>query len=259
MDQKSRIILCPYCGRTQPPPRERCDACGGWFEPLSLKATHIAMGPWYVRDKQHPFRPGCSFEVLHEQIASGRIKPTTVIRGPTTRQLWSIARNTPGVAHLLGYCHACNDPTPQDALLCPHCGETFPQGHARNELGLLYPTTLAVAEARAGLDNEMAQQQRGSIADGTMESPGTDRPGKNSGRETLEATPPPQATVVSPAGTTPVAAPESRVDARSSHDGSGEMSVDRAGTIGTLAWCLIVFNGLLLVMIIVLLIVWRYF
>src|SRR5690348_425633 len=102
----SKLVLCPYCGHAQPA-ADRCEECRGLFEPLSRRATQISMGPWFIRDKANPFRPGCSYEVLRKQIAAGKIKPTTVLRGPTTRQFWSVARNVPGVAHLLGYCHRC--------------------------------------------------------------------------------------------------------------------------------------------------------
>ena len=63
MSKENKIILCPYCGNTQKTP-DRCEGCGGLFEPLSRKATQIKMGPWFIRDKNNPFRPGCSYEVL---------------------------------------------------------------------------------------------------------------------------------------------------------------------------------------------------
>ena len=103
---ENRLTLCPYCGNTQSG-GDKCGQCGGLFEPLSRKATQISMGPWYIRDPRMPFRPGCSFVVIKRQAKAGKIKSTTVLRGPTTRQFWSVARNVPGVAHLIGYCHDC--------------------------------------------------------------------------------------------------------------------------------------------------------
>ena len=47
---------------------EKCEECGGLFEPLSRQATQISMGPWYIRDRNNPYRPGCSYEVLLKQI-----------------------------------------------------------------------------------------------------------------------------------------------------------------------------------------------
>src|SRR6185369_16768084 len=96
-----RGVLCPYCGRISVNPR-RCDGCGGFFDPLSRQATQNAMGPWYLRDPAHPFRPGCSYETVRDLVKRGRIRPDTILRGPATRQFWNFAARTPTVANLLG-------------------------------------------------------------------------------------------------------------------------------------------------------------
>ncbi len=119
-----RLVLCPYCGHTQANP-VRCEQCKGLFEPFSRKATQIAMGPWFIRDSANPFRPGCSYETLKRQIEMGRVKATSILRGPTTRQFWSVARNVPGVAHLVGSCHRCNAKVDPKDKRCPSCGEAF--------------------------------------------------------------------------------------------------------------------------------------
>ncbi len=149
------------------PDAERCDECGGYFEPLSRRATQIAMGPWYIRDKRVPFRPGCSYEVLVSQIKAGRIKPNTVIRGPTTRQFWSVARNVPGVAHLLGYCHRCGAHVSPNDKACPDCAEPFMAVTERNELGLLYPTAKEAAAAQRALQREVSGEEPEPAAAGT--------------------------------------------------------------------------------------------
>lgn len=165
----AKLILCPYCGCTQPA-SDRCVDCGGLFEPLSRRATQIAMGPWFIRDKNNPFRPGCSYEVLKKQIRAGRIKPTTVIRGPTTRQFWSVARHVPGVAHLLGYCHRCGVKVNPDVLSCPSCLEPFREVAQRDELGLMFPTATDAGAAQRALDREIALFGSGSPAP-TAETP----------------------------------------------------------------------------------------
>lgn len=131
-----KLILCPYCGNTQTEPEDRCAACGGFFDPLSLKVTQQHMGPWFVRDRNNPFRPGCSYEVLVRQIEKGKLKPTTIIRGPTTKQYWSVARHVPGVSHLLGYCHNCGAHVGANAESCGKCGEVFFAPRLRDNLGL---------------------------------------------------------------------------------------------------------------------------
>ena len=154
MSETPRYILCPYCGHPQPV-GDQCNECGGLFEPLSRKATQISMGPWYIRDRNSPFRPGCSIEVLKKQIEAGRVKGNTVLRGPTTHQYWSVARNTPGVSHLLGYCHECNASVQATNSECPKCSASFHIPETRNQLGLLYPTDAAVAKAQNSLDREI--------------------------------------------------------------------------------------------------------
>lgn len=133
---EKRLILCPYCGNTQNEPEDRCAACGGYFDSLSLKVTQEHMGPWFVRDRYNPFRPGMSYDVLKREIEKSRIKPTTIIKGPTTRQFWSVARNVPGVAHLVGYCHACGAHVKGNDDNCSECGEVFFAPKLRDNLGL---------------------------------------------------------------------------------------------------------------------------
>jgi hypothetical protein len=94
------------------------------------------MGPWFVRDSARPFAPGCSYERLVRRIDIGDIKAATIIRGPTTRQLWAAARRVPCVAHLLGYCHACGGRVPRGAERCGGCRAVFEPWLDRERLGL---------------------------------------------------------------------------------------------------------------------------
>lgn len=127
--------LCPYCGH-ESKQTSACDQCRGLFEPLSRQASQNAMGPWFIRDEAHPFRPGCSAATLRALIARGKINEQTVLRGPSTRQFWTYAHNTPGVAHLLGVCHACSRPVSATASRCPNCRATFETPDDREHLGL---------------------------------------------------------------------------------------------------------------------------
>lgn len=149
-----KLVLCPYCGHAQQG-GDRCQDCGGLFEPLSRRATQIAMGPWYIRDKQRPFKPGCCYDILKRLAETGKIKPTTVMRGPTTKQFWSIARNVPGIAHLVGYCHACNAHVSPNEPKCPDCGAMFGEPRNRNELGISYKTEHDAQRAQRELDAEL--------------------------------------------------------------------------------------------------------
>ncbi|MCC5822575.1 MAG: hypothetical protein LAT64_03250 [Phycisphaerales bacterium] len=130
-----RAVLCPYCGSTTPH-TGRCAACGGRFDPLSRQATQNHMGPWSVRDDRNPHRPGCTYDTLCRMIDAGTITPDTVLRGPTTRQFWTLARSTPGVAHRLGFCHNCREPVAKDAFQCPACHAPFAADRDRQHLGI---------------------------------------------------------------------------------------------------------------------------
>jgi predicted RNA-binding Zn-ribbon protein involved in translation (DUF1610 family) len=131
----STAHLCPYCGERQAG-RERCETCRGLFEPLSRQATQNAMGPWYVRDAERPFQPGCSYETLVGMLRRGRVQPSTVLRGPTTSQFWCEARHTPGVGHLFGRCHSCDHGVSPSDTMCPKCGASFASPRDRQDLGL---------------------------------------------------------------------------------------------------------------------------
>jgi hypothetical protein len=132
---KTKVLICPYCGDTQAA-TERCRACGGLFEPLSRQASHNAMGPWFVRDERRPFQPGASYETIVKLVERGIINKYSILRGPTTRQFWTVARRVPGIAHLLGYCHNCDATVGKDDHGCPVCGVPFGAYLDRNYLGL---------------------------------------------------------------------------------------------------------------------------
>jgi hypothetical protein len=130
--------LCPYCGVRvdDGPDAARCTSCKGLLDPLSRQATQNAMGPWTLRDEANPFSPGCSFDTVRTLVARGRIRRDTILRGPTTRQFWMFAANTPGVAVLLGECHACHHAARTDEFLCAHCGAVLSPQTERQSLGL---------------------------------------------------------------------------------------------------------------------------
>jgi len=155
MAEETRSYLCPYCGSIGDSV-DKCQTCGGLFDALSRQATQVAMGPWFVRDPAKPFHPGCSYEVIQKQVRAGKITAETIIRGPTTRQFWDMAQRVPGVAHLVGFCHACHART-GGAGKCVKCGAAFIAPTQRNELGLSYPKRDDAAVAHQVLSVEPAR------------------------------------------------------------------------------------------------------
>lgn len=132
---KVKVLVCPYCGDAQPA-AERCRACGGRFDPMSRRATHNEMGPWFVRSPDRTYLPGCSYERMLRLIELGEITRYSVVRGPTTRQLWTVAKRVPGLAHLLGTCHECGERVDPAETHCTHCGVAFGAYLDRDWLGL---------------------------------------------------------------------------------------------------------------------------
>lgn len=128
-------FICPYCGgATIAGPR--CEQCRGSLDPLSRQATQNDMGPWFIRDPKHPFHPGLCTRVLRTLVSKGKIRPDTVVRGPTTRQFWMPARRAPGLATLLGICHSCQSPVDPTDRTCGRCGANLTLPEDRDRLGL---------------------------------------------------------------------------------------------------------------------------
>ncbi|MGD9692299.1 MAG: hypothetical protein AB7G17_12755 [Phycisphaerales bacterium] len=140
-------IVCPYCGESQPTADE-CRSCRGLFEPLSRQATQNAMGPWRIRDEAAPFRPPCSYATLLVLIKKGKITRESVISGPTTRQFWARADETPGISHLFHVCHSCRAAAHPTDAICIDCGASFLAPEDRNALGLAPIRPLTPAPAR---------------------------------------------------------------------------------------------------------------
>lgn len=130
-----RSLICPFCGSVTPD-TGRCKSCSARFDPLSRQATQNQMGPWTIRDEQSPFRPGCTYETLLRLIDQGVVRLDSVIRGPSTRQFWTLARHTPSVAHRLGVCHNCQTEVDPDAFMCPSCQASFSSERDRQHMGL---------------------------------------------------------------------------------------------------------------------------
>lgn len=139
-------VICPYCGHAQASGTE-CESCRGLFEPLSRQATQNAMGPWQLRDPEHPFKPPFSYRTLRNLVRRGRITADSVLRGPTTNQFWRAAGQTPGVAHLLGRCHNCGGGAQATDFMCSTCGVSFAMEDDRQFLGLSPIRPLEGAEA----------------------------------------------------------------------------------------------------------------
>ena len=132
---KLRRLICPFCGALTAD-SGRCGSCHARFDPLSRQASQNEMGPWFVRDETMPHRPGCNYTTIKRLVETGGIEANSVLRGPSTRQFWMLAKHTPGVGQLFGVCHNCGSEVAKDAFSCGKCHEVFSTDRDRQHLGL---------------------------------------------------------------------------------------------------------------------------
>ncbi len=132
---KQRIVICPICGDAQNE-TSICVRCGTSLEKDSLLIAEGTIGPWWVREDDKSFHPGMTYDHLADLAKKGKIQRHSLLRGPTTRQLWTVARYVPGIAHLLERCHQCGEHVRIKERSCPKCNASFLAYRDRNNLGL---------------------------------------------------------------------------------------------------------------------------
>lgn len=119
-------FVCPYCGSVNDVDEGPCPSCTMENSAAGRKATKGRIGPWYVLQKRNPAAPGMKFETLLSFVHRGRIKPHSIVRGPTTHQLWRFAAQVKGLSRQFGLCYSCGSSLATDAAVCPQCNR--PQG-----------------------------------------------------------------------------------------------------------------------------------
>ena len=74
---------------------------------VTRQATRAQVGPWYVMQARNPSAPGMKCSTLLALIRKGQVTPRSVIRGPTTFQLWRFAARVKGISREFGLCYSC--------------------------------------------------------------------------------------------------------------------------------------------------------
>ncbi len=128
--------------RRRPPAR----ACTMENTPQTRKATKSRIGPWYVLQSRNPAAPGHAVGHPAGVRAQGRVKPTSIVRGPTTHQLWRYAGQVKGLSREFGACYSCARRVDKAASICPRLQP--PAGTAREPRRLL--ETADGGEGRGG-------------------------------------------------------------------------------------------------------------
>jgi hypothetical protein len=89
--------------------------------PVTRQATKARIGPWYVLQSRNPAAPGMKYATLLALIHKGQVTARSVIRGPTTHQLWRFAAHVRGVSREFGLCYSCSGSIDRTASVCPYC------------------------------------------------------------------------------------------------------------------------------------------
>jgi hypothetical protein len=89
--------------------------------PTTRRSTSERVGPWFVLQRKNPTAPGLRYSVLLALIKRGHVTPKSILRGPTSSQLWKLAAQMKGVSRLFGLCWHCQASVSPEAISCPRC------------------------------------------------------------------------------------------------------------------------------------------
>jgi hypothetical protein len=116
--------VCPFCGAISEKPDQACPRCNMENTALTRQATRARIGPWYVLQSRNPAAPGMKFNTMLALIRKGQVTPRSVVRGPTTHQLWRFAGRVKGLSREFSLCYSCTTEIEKTAKICPHCSRS---------------------------------------------------------------------------------------------------------------------------------------
>jgi hypothetical protein len=118
-----RKQCCPYCGAiiNADSASGPCPRCTMEDTPATRAATKSRLGPWYVLQTRNPAAPGMKWTTLLMLVEKGQVTPRSVVRGPTTQQLWRFAAHVKGLSREFGLCYSCGGRVERTTHQCPHC------------------------------------------------------------------------------------------------------------------------------------------
>src|SRR5688572_7246396 len=98
--------LCPFCGTLNAgfDSETPCSKCLIADTPAARSAAHQRVGPWFVLHSRNPSAPGMSYNAIVGLVRRAQVKPRSIVRGPTTRQLWQFASSVRGLSREFGVC-----------------------------------------------------------------------------------------------------------------------------------------------------------
>jgi len=113
--------VCPFCGYVAEVGSATCKHCGLENSHATRTATRNKIGPWFVWQARNPSAPGMNWATLMSLVEKGRITPRSIMRGPTTGQLWRFAARVKGVSREFGICWHCGGSIQNTARVCSAC------------------------------------------------------------------------------------------------------------------------------------------
>lgn len=133
---KGETAPCVYCGRPIPRDAKRCPECRTSYSLAVRKAYREVEGNWFYLDRRNPSGRGVTFEALVKLVEKGRLRPESIVRGPSTHQDWMYAAETPRLAKYLGICPHCFAETTPDQTYCTRCQLNMNERPARPRPGV---------------------------------------------------------------------------------------------------------------------------
>jgi hypothetical protein len=118
------MSVCPFCGAIAEKNDGPCPRCKMENSAVTRQATRARIGPWYAMQSRNPSAPGMKFNTLLALIRKGQITPRSVIRGPTTFQLWRFAARVKGISREFGLCYSCGAELQRTSTFCPRCSRS---------------------------------------------------------------------------------------------------------------------------------------
>ena len=118
------MSVCPFCGAICEKNDSPCPRCKMENSALTRQATRARIGPWYVMQARNPSAPGMKCNTLLALIRKGQITPRSVVRGPTTFQLWRFAARVKGISREFGLCYSCGAELQRTSTFCPRCSRS---------------------------------------------------------------------------------------------------------------------------------------
>ena len=119
--QLSGKHVCPFCGVIRADALQPCPRCTMEDSSATRSATRQRIGPWFVLQARNPSAPGMRYVTLLSLVRKGHVTPRSIVRGPTTHQLWTFAASVRGLSREFGICYHCAEQIDSASPNCSHC------------------------------------------------------------------------------------------------------------------------------------------